>query len=429
MSAFWKHYGATLLLLTGVILGALCGILWPAAAHAVKPVGQLFLNLIFVMIVPLVFFSTAASICKLRGSGMLGRTVLTVLAVFLGMSLVAALLGLLGTSCVPLVLPSEWDPVPGTFAEGAGLGTVSVADSIVGALTASDFSLLLSKEHMLALVLFSALFGYAVGAAGTAGAAMERFVLSGTEVMMKMVSLVMVLAPLGLGCYFADTVASVGAQLLGGYLRVLVLYLALTVVVFFVINSLYVFCAGGSGAEAGSGADGSGRGFRGRMEALRRYWAHIWAPAATAVGTASSAASMPSAMEAARRMGVAPEIAESVIPLGTNIHKDGSVLGAVFKIVFLLALCGRVGGGFETLAAIVGVALLEAVVLSAVPSGGLTGEVFICSVMGFPPEMVGIIVVIGTLIDVPATLLNVNGNIVASLLTDRLTGRRTKESK
>ena len=165
------------------------------------------------------------------------------------------------------------------------------------------------------------------------------------------------------------------------------------------------------------------------MEALRRYWAHIWAPAATAVGTASSAASMPSAMEAARRMGVAPEIAESVIPLGTNIHKDGSVLGAVFKIVFLLALCGRVGGGFETLAAIVGVALLEAVVLSAVPSGGLTGEVFICSVMGFPPEMVGIIVVIGTLIDVPATLLNVNGNIVASLLTDRLRGRRTKESK
>ena len=413
MNSFWKNYRATLLLLAGVLLGALCGIFWPAAAHAVKPLGQLFLNLIFVMIVPLVFFSTAASICKLRGSGMLGRTVLTVLAVFLGMSLVAALLGLLGTSCVPLVLPSEWDVVPGSFAEGAGLGTVSVADSLVGALTASDFSLLLSKEHMLALVLFSALFGYAVGAAGTAGAAMERFVLSGTEVMMKMVSLVMVLAPLGLGCYFADTVASVGAQLLGGYLRVLVLYLALTLVVFFILNSLYVFCAGGTG-----------RGFRGRLETLRRYWAHIWAPAATAVGTASSAASMPSAMEAARRMGVAPEIAESVIPLGTNIHKDGSVLGAVFKIVFLLALCGRVGGGFETVLAIVGVALLEAVVLSAVPSGGLTGEVFICSVMGFPPEMVGIIVVIGTLIDVPATLLNVNGNIVAALLSDRLTGRR-----
>ena len=412
MNGFLKNYGATLLLLAGIVLGALCGALWPEAAHAVKPVGELFLNLIFVMIVPLVFFSTASSIGKLRGSGMLGRTVLTILAVFLGMSLVAALAGLLGTARVPLVLSSEWDPFSPALPEGAGNGTVPIAEAVVGALTASDFSLLLSKEHMLALVIFSALFGYAVGAAGEKGRTMERFVQSGSDVMMKMVSLVMVLAPLGLGCYFADTVASVGASLLGGYLRVLLLYLALTLLFFFVINSLYVWLAGGRGKS--------------RWEALKNYWIHIWAPAATAAGTVSSAATMPAAMTAAQRMGVSPEIAESVIPLGTNIHKDGSVLGAVFKIVFLMALCGRPVDGAGTLLAIVGVSLMEAVVLSAVPSGGLTGEVFICSVMGFPPQMVGIIVVIGTLIDIPATLLNVNGNIVASLLVDRLAGRRRR---
>lgn len=409
MNAFLKNYGATLLLLAGIALGALCGVLWPVAAHAVKPVGTLFLNLIFVMIVPLVFFSTASAVCKLRGSGMLGRTVVTILAVFLGMSLVAALVGLLGTARFPLVLPSEWNGMTGALQEGAEGGSLPVAEAIVGALTASDFSLLLSKEHMLALVLFSALFGYAVGAVGAKGAAMEGFIQSGSEVMMKMISLVMVLAPLGLGCYFADTIASVGASLLGGYLRVLLLYLALTLLYFFVINSLYVWLAGGRG--------------RSRWETLKAYWIHIWTPAATAAGTVSSAATMPSAMTAARRMGVTPEVAESVIPLGTNIHKDGSVLGAVFKILFLMALVGRPVSGAGTLLAIVGVALLEAVVLSAVPAGGLTGEVFICSVMGFPPEMVGIIVVIGTLIDIPATLLNVNGNIVAALLVDRLRGR------
>ena len=410
MNTFLKHYGATLLLLAGIALGALCGILWPEAAHAVKPVGSLFLNLIFVMVVPLVFFSTASSICKLRGSGMLGRTLVTILAVFLGMSLVAALAGLLGTARVPLVLASEWDTFAPNLPEGAGNGTVPMAEAIVGALTASDFSLLLSKEHLLALVIFSALFGYAVGAVGEKGAAMERFILSGSEVMMKMVTLVMVLAPVGLGCYFADTIASVGTLLLGGYLRVLLLYLALTLLFFFVINSLYVWLSGGRGT--------------GRWEALKNYWIHIWAPSATAAGTVSSAATMPVAMTAARRMGAAPEIAESVIPLGTNIHKDGSVLGAVFKIVFLMALVGRPVSGAGTLLAILGVALLEAVVLSAVPSGGLTGEVFICSVMGFPPDMVGIIVAIGLLIDIPATLLNVNGNVVAALLVDRLRKRR-----
>ena len=200
MNTFLKNYGATLALLAGISLGALCGALWPEAAHSVKPVGTLFLNLIFVMIVPLVFFSTASSICKLRGSGMLGRTLVTILAVFLGMSLVAALAGLLGTARVPLVLASEWDSFASKLPEGAGNGTVPMAEAIVGALTASDFSLLLSKEHMLALVIFSALFGYAVGAVGEKGAAMERFILSGSDVMMKMVSLVMILAPVGLGC-------------------------------------------------------------------------------------------------------------------------------------------------------------------------------------------------------------------------------------
>ena len=156
MNTFLKHYGATLLLLAGIALGALCGILWPEAAHAVKPVGSLFLNLVFVMVVPLVFFSTASSICKLRGSGMLGRTLVTILAVFLGMSLVAALAGLLGTARFPLVLASEWDTFAPNLPEGAGNGTVPMAEAIVGALTASDFSLLLSKEHLLALVIFSA---------------------------------------------------------------------------------------------------------------------------------------------------------------------------------------------------------------------------------------------------------------------------------
>ena len=287
MNTFLKHYGATLLLLAGIALGALCGILWPEAAHAVKPVGSLFLNLVFVMVVPLVFFSTASSICKLRGSGMLGRTLVTILAVFLGMSLVAALAGLLGTARFPLVLASEWDTFAPNLPEGAGNGTVPMAEAIVGALTASDFSLLLSKEHLLALVIFSALFGYAVGAVGEKGAAMERFILSGSEVMMKMVTLVMVLAPVGLGCYFADTIASVGTLLLGGYLRVLLLYLALTLIFFFVINSLYVWLSGGRG--------------RGRWEALKNYWIHIWTPSATAAGTVSSAATMPVAMTAARR--------------------------------------------------------------------------------------------------------------------------------
>lgn len=426
MSSFIKNYASSLLLFAGLVAGALVGAFAPSAAHFLRPVGEIFLNLIFVMVVPLVFFSTASAICRLRGSGSLGGLFWTTFGVFLVMSLVAAGLGMLGTSLFSIA-PGEgfslqgvsgagsagssgagFDASSAAGASGAGAlvgssGALGTGAAIVGALTASDFSLLLSKEHMLALLIFAALFGFAAAAAGEKGLPVRQLLESGNEVMVRMVGLVMKAAPLGLGCYIAGLIPTLGTLVLGGYLRVLLLYCALTLVLFFIINSLYVL---GSGASLG------------------KFWRHIWEPAATAAATASSAAAIPSAIAATKRMGVRDSVAEVVIPLGTNLHRDGSVLGAIFKIAFLMLLTGRIASGPEALPTILGVALLESVVLSAVPSGGLTGEIFICSVMGFDPSLVTVIVVIGVLIDIPATLLNAGGNVTAAVVIDRLTARK-----
>lgn len=413
MSSFIKNYASSLLLFAGLVAGALVGAFAPSAAHFLRPVGEIFLNLIFVMVVPLVFFSTASAICRLRGSGSLGGLFWTTFGVFLVMSLVAAGLGMLGTSLFSIA-PGEGFSLQGVSGAGSSGGSEAgspvgssgapgTGAAIVGALTASDFSLLLSKEHMLALLIFAALFGFAAAAAGEKGLPVRQLLESGNEVMVRMVGLVMKAAPLGLGCYIAGLIPTLGTLVLGGYLRVLLLYCALTLVLFFIINSLYVL---GSGASLG------------------KFWRHIWEPAATAAATASSAAAIPSAIAATKRMGVRDSVAEVVIPLGTNLHRDGSVLGAIFKIAFLMLLTGRIASGPEALPTILGVALLESVVLSAVPSGGLTGEIFICSVMGFDPSLVTVIVVIGVLIDIPATLLNAGGNVTAAVVIDRLTVRK-----
>lgn len=419
MSSFIKNYASSLLLFAGLVAGALVGAFAPSAAHFLRPVGEIFLNLIFVMVVPLVFFSTASAICRLRGSGSLGGLFWTTFGVFLVMSLVAAGLGMLGTSLFSIA-PGEGFSLQGVSGAGSAgssggseagspvgsSGALGTGAAIVGALTASDFSLLLSKEHMLALLIFAALFGFAAAAAGEKGLPVRQLLESGNEVMVRMVGLVMKAAPLGLGCYIAGLIPTLGTLVLGGYLRVLLLYCALTLVLFFIINSLYVL---GSGASLG------------------KFWRHIWEPAATAAATASSAAAIPSAIAATKRMGVRDSVAEVVIPLGTNLHRDGSVLGAIFKIAFLMLLTGRIASGPEALLTILGVALLESVVLSAVPSGGLTGEIFICSVMGFDPSLVTVIVVIGVLIDIPATLLNAGGNVTAAVVINRLSGRSTKK--
>lgn len=193
--------------------------------------------------------------------------------------------------------------------------------------------------------------------------------------------------------------------MLGGYGRVFVMYMVLALIFFFIVGSIYVFAARG-------------------LDGLKTYWKHVWTPAMTAIATSSSAAAMPASLEAAKRMGVSPEIADAVIPLGTNIHKDGSALSGVFKVVFLMLLLSQSITGPGAFFTIILVAVLESMVLGAVPNGGLAGEIFICSVLGMSPDLVGIIVLIGAIVDIPATLLNSNSNIVASILVDRIAGRR-----
>lgn len=405
MNSFLKNYGSTLALLAGLVAGGIIGITSSAAALAIKPVGDLFLNLIFVIIVPLVFFSIAASIYNMRESNMLGRVLGWVIVIFAGMSVIAALVAYTGCLIYNPAGGIDQSKLLGSLSEQVSGCSSSFGDIIVSALSVPDFNLLLTKSNLLPLIIFAALWGYGTSAAGEKGKAIAGFINSGTEVVMKMMSIIMTLAPVGLGCYFAGVVNEVGSQFLGGYVRAFVLYIAILVVFFFGINSIYVLIARGGGG-------------------LKAYWKNMIAPSITAVATSSSAATMPVSIEAAKKMGVTPAIADAVIPLGTNIHKDGSVMTGVIKAAFLMCLFSRNLTDPGTALAIIAVAIISAVVLGAVPSGGMAGEIFICSMLGFSPEMVGIIIVLGTLYDLPATLLNSSANVVGAILVDAATGKK-----
>ena len=408
MNSFLKNYGSTLALLAGLAAGGIIGLTSASAALAVKPVGDLFLNLIFVIIVPLVFFSIAASIYNMRESNMLGRVLGWVIVIFAGMSVVSALVAYVGCLIYNPVGGIDQSKLLGSLSGQAGESGSSIGDIIASALTVPDFNLLLTKSNLLPLIIFAALWGYGTSAAGEKGKAIAGFINSGTEVVMKMMSAIMTLAPVGLGCYFAGVVNEVGSQFLGGYVRAFVLYIAILVVFFFGINSIYVLIARGSGG-------------------LKAYWKNMIAPSITAVATSSSAATMPVSIEAAKKMGVTPAIADAVIPLGTNIHKDGSVMTGVIKAAFLMCLFSRSLTDPGTALAVIAVAIISAVVLGAVPSGGMAGEIFICSMLGFSPELAGIIIVLGTLYDLPATLLNSSANVVGAILVDAATGRKKAE--
>ena len=144
-------------------------------------------------------------------------------------------------------------------------------------------------------------------------------------------------------------------------------------------------------------------------------------PSATAVGTSSSAACLPVNLSAARRLGVSEKVADGVIPLGTNLHKDGSVVTSVAKVLFALYFFDIMPENAVVAAALVILlSVLESIVVGAIPIGGMTGELLICAILGVDPAFAATLMIIGTICDIPATLLNATGNLVASTLVERL---------
>ena len=387
----------SLLLLLGLIAGGVLGAILGEKASVLQPVGTIFLNLIFVLVVPLVFLSVAQSMVVLRRNGMIGRVLGTSFGVFLFMSLVC---GILAYGVMTL-----WNPfaglsaLGGTFSGGILGEDVNIADAIAGTITVNDFPLLLSREHLLPLILFAALFGLAVSSLGAKAATVEKLIFEGGAVVMKIMEFVMKLAPIGIGCYFANTTGQLGGQIVGNYLQVLLVVCVICAFVFFIINSLFAIYS---------------------KIPLGRFWKEMIVPAATAVGTCSSAACIPINILAAQKMGVSEKIAGGVIPLGTNLHKDGSVITAVAKILFTLYFFGMAPSGIGSAALVILLALVVSIVVGAIPVGGMTGELLICAVLGIDPSFAATLLIIGTICDIPATLVNSTGNLMAATLVGRL---------
>ena len=396
--SFLKNYGATLLLLLGLVAGGVVGALWSETAAALRPVGTLFLNLVFVLVVPLVFFSVARSMIVMRGSGVIGKVLGIALCVFLFMGLVSGVLsyGLMSIWNPFTALEGRGGTAAGFMGEGMNWG-----DALVGAVSVNDFPLLFSREHLLPLIVFSALVGLAVAALGQKARVISQFIHEGEAVVMKMMGMVMKLAPIGIGCYFADTIGQLGSSIVGDYLEIFLVVCVACAVVYFIVNTLYaVFCKLPPG----------------------KFWREMIAPSVTAVGTCSSAACMGVVMDSAKKLGVSEKISDGVVPLGTNLHKDGSVITSVAKVLFAIYFYGLMpeSSAFGTAALVIGLAILESIVVGAIPVGGMTGEILICAVLGLDPSFAATLLIIGTICDIPATLLNVSGNLVAPLLVHRL---------
>jgi len=398
--SFLKSYGFSLLLILSILIGSGLGLLLKKDAAHLKPLGDIFLNLLFTSLVPLVFFSISAAVAGMTNGRRLGKILFAMLAVFVMTGTVASVLMVVGVSIYP--------PATGVHIELQSAGDIQhlkTSEQIVKAFTTPDFAEILSKKNMLALILFAILVGLVTSSLKEKGRAFAAFLTSASEVMMKVIDFIMYYAPVGLGAYFAYLTGVFGPELLGSYFRAMTLYYPLTIFYFFAGFTIYAYLAG-------------------KGPGLRTFWKNIIPPALTALATGSSVAAIPSNLEAANKSGIPKDISELVIPIGATVHMDGSCLAAILKIAFLFGIFHMDFSGTGTLLTAVGIALLSGIVMSGIPGGGFIGELLIISLYGFPLEAFPIISMIGALVDPPATLVNATGDNVCSMMVARMLGGR-----
>ncbi|MDE1193461.1 MAG: dicarboxylate/amino acid:cation symporter [Arachidicoccus sp.] len=393
---FLKNYGSILWMLAGIISGCILGLTAGNKISVIKPVGDIFLNLLFTTLIPVIFFTVSSSIANMDRSEKLGKLMVIMFAVFIITAIIAALCTIIGVSLFPV----------GEIKSGAALikaDTISKTwqQELVDIFTVSDVYKLFSKDNILALIIFAGLIGIATSHTGKNGKKFAVFLQSGAEIFGKVLAYIMKLAPIGIGAYFANQIGTMGIGLIKNYGRALAIFHVAGLFYYIVILGIYALIAGGT-------------------KAINSYRKNIITPSLTALGTCSSLATIPVNLEASYKMQVPAYIANIVIPLGGTIHKQGSSISAIIKIASVFALFHKPFSGMDVFAIAVLISVAVSFVEGGIPSGGYIGELLILSAYHFPAEAFPVVIILGTLVDPFATVLNVAGVSSCALLTSRI---------
>lgn len=398
MKKFFKSYGMPIVLLISILIGTLLGLLVKDTS-IFKPFGDIFINLMYTIVVPLVFFTISSSIANMVNLKRLGKILKYVFIVFVITSLISSIFMLFGLSIFDVAKGVNISLTTGEVEK------VDVGSQIVKALTVTDFGDLFSRKNMLPLIIFSILFGISVALLKEKSSGLKKSLDTLSLVMMKIVKIIMYYAPIGLCAYFANLVGEFGPELIGSYAKTMVFYYVMCVLYFLIFYTIYAYIAG-------------------RKSGVKKFYKNILPVVLTAFATQSSLASLPTNLEVTENMDIPKDIREVTLPIGTTMHMEGSSMGSILKIAFLFSIFNMSFTGIDTYLIAIFIAVLSSIVMSGIPGGGLIGEVLIVSLYGFPLDAFPIIATIGWLIDPPATCINVSGDTISSMLITKLVDKK-----
>ncbi len=417
MKKVFKNYGFIITMLLGILGGCIVGAMWPAVkgadgsyidqgARVLEPLGTVFINLMFCIVVPMVFCSICSAIANMDSMKKAGKIMGVTVVTFCVTAGIAAVIMYIICRIFPLV-QGQYEMTEGSVGETLGL-----ADMVINFFTKPDFAELLSRRAILPLIVFAILCGFGIQMSGGKETMTAKLLEDLTGCILNVVKIISYYAPIGFFGFFASLVATYGPELVGDYSRTLIIYYVVCFAYMFLFFPVYARFGGGRGA-------------------VKVMFKHLFKPAAVSFGTCSSVATIPTNIEEADATGISKDVSNIVLPLGATMHMDGSAMSAIVKVAFLFGLFGKDFGTGEAILAII-VAIFSSVAMSGIPGGGGTGELVLCSIF-FPDKMAiayPIAIALGNLVDPPATMVNAAGDYVVSYIVERfVTGKDWLQKK
>ena len=391
------------LIAAAVFAGGLSGWLWGPAMEGVSWVGDLFLNALRMLIVPLILAAVISSVASLGDVRKLGRIGGATIGYYLLTTATAVLIGLV---MVNLIRPGAGLHPASTEVPAQILARpqTGIGDILLSLVSPNLFASA-AESNLLPLIVFAILFSAALTTMGDGATVVLRFFDAVNEAMMKLVIWLMYLAPIGIfalvaarlgktggGEAFVTEIAAVGwyvATVLGG--------LAVHFLVLLTILSLV-----------------AGRGPVYLVTMLRALL--------TAFGTASSSATLPVTMECARENEVDDRAIRFVLPLGSTVNMDGTALYEAVAAIFIAQAYGiDLSTGQQALVFVT--ATLAAVGAAGIPEAGLVTMLIVLNAVGLPLEGIALLLAVDWFLDRFRTTINVWGDAVGAAVIDRFLRR------
>ncbi|MCP4229494.1 MAG: dicarboxylate/amino acid:cation symporter [bacterium] len=391
-----------ILIMVGMLAGGICGWAFGPKMMAVKFLGDLFLNALKMMIVPLVVSSMITGVAKLGDIRRLGRTGLATLLYYSVTTGIAVAIGIILAN---LIQPGGgFTPAVYELPEMVEKGSYTVIEVIVNMVPSNVFKAA-AETNVLPLIIVSLVFGGVLTTLGKRGETVIMFFDGLNEAILKLVYIVMIFAPIGVFALVATKLGAAGGGpafweelfKLGKY--AITVIAGLSIHAFIVLPLLLLLLA--------------------RRNPFR-YAYNMLTAFATSFSTASSAATLPVTMRVVElRNKVSEEASSFVLPLGATINMDGTALYEAVAAIFIAQAYGIHLGPAEQLV-IFFTATLAAVGAAAIPEAGLVTMAMVLTAVGLPIEGIGTILAIDWFLDRCRTTVNVWGDGVGAATIDRL---------